>query len=191
MTNLHLIVSLISAIMVVTSINPIHSVLWLISVFINAAIVLVANGAEFLGLLFIVVYVGAIAVLFLFVVMMLNIKIVIRESILKKNIPLVIIAIFTFGLIMVNSLQPIFTSNEMYNSDVWINLVTPLSNVQVLGALLYTIYAELFITVSFILLVAMIGAIMLTLKITSDSKRQDVFGQISRKQNVTIYKINR
>jgi len=173
-------IAIVSGIMVISSRNPMHSVLFLVLVFCNAAGLLILLEVEFLAMLFLVVYVGAIAVLFLFVVMMLNIRVTeLNESILRY-IPIggLILLIFLFEILSVinGDLVPFFSSklflfesdNLILNQDLnivfWTNQIDPTSNVEALGMVLYTYYVYAFIVASLILLVAMIGAILLTMR---------------------------
>jgi len=188
MINLHFFISLISSIFVITSINPVHSVLWLVFVFINTSTIIIYSGIEFLGILFIIIYVGAIAVLFLFVIMMLNIKVSIKESLLQQKIPLVLFTIITFTYLFIVSTKPLLLQQLISNELHWFLIKSPITNIEAIGNVLYTIYFDLFIVVGIALLLAMVGAIMLTLKPMTQSKRQDLFKQISRSQNLFLYK---
>lgn len=152
-----------SAVMVITARNPVHSVLWLILAFFNAAGLMVLVGAEFIAMLLVIVYVGAVAVLFLFVVMMLDIDIAELRAGFIKNFPLGIVV----ALIL---LAELVLGIGAYQAGV-INLGTPpagetqamvASNTAGIGGLLYTRYLFLFEAAGLILLVAMVGAIVLT-----------------------------
>lgn len=175
--------AVISAIMVIIAINPIHSVLFLIFVFVNAAALLILLEVEFLAITFIIVYVGAILVLFLFVVMMLNIKIVVSNVNLLRYIPIggIIAIIFLIeGFLVMNynfsSIQDIGVSG--IDSIEWISQMNSVTNIEALGNIIYTYYFDLFIISGYILLVAMNGAIVLTLHINNNIKRQQVFFQL-------------
>ena len=152
-------IAIISGSMVISARNPIHSVLFLVLVFCNAAGLLILLETEFLAMLFLVVYVGAIAVLFLFVVMMLNVRITeLNESILRY-IPIggIILLIFLFEILSVinGDLVPFFSSklfvldsdyislNHNLNITFWSNQINPLTNVASLGEVLYTYYVYL------------------------------------------------
>ena len=178
--------TLTSAFMVIGSRNPIHSVIFLILVFCNAAGLLVLLQVEFLAMIFLIVYVGAIAVLFLFVVMMLNIKIIELNENLIRYLPIgsIIGLIFLLELFLIldKDLIPLFNLNIANNLKLilWSLKVQYITNIEVLGSLLYTYYFYLFIVASLILLVAMIGAIVLTLTKETKAKRQDIFSQVSR-----------
>jgi len=187
-------IAVVSGIMVISSRNPMHSVLFLVLVFCNAAGLLILLETEFLAMLFLVVYVGAIAVLFLFVVMMLNIRITeLNESILRY-LPVggVILLIFLFEILSVinGDLVPFFSSNMFQfeadnvilstnlNTIFWSNQIDPTSNIEALGNVLYTYYVYSFIIASLILLVAMIGAILLTMRKRVNVRKQEIFDQV-------------
>ena len=176
------IFSFISAFMVVTLSNAVHSVLFLIIVFCNVASLLLILGAEFFSFMFLIVYVGAIAVLFLFVVMMLNVKIssvkINTFSILPIGlITLFIISVQTFG-ILENHFSQIKTDYLTYIP--WLSENNYSTNVEVIGSVLYTKYSLLFIFCGLILLIAMIGAIVLTMHQRSSVKKQKISKQLLR-----------
>ena len=172
-----------SAVMVVSAKNPVHSVLFLILAFFNAAGLFVLIGAEFLAMVLVVVYVGAVAVLFMFVVMMLDINFVqMREGFLQYlPVGALVGVILLLELIMVGggwalsegSPGPVMPSSE-------------LSNTEALGNLFYTEYFYLFQIAGLILLVAIIGAITLTLRSRSNVKRQDIGRQVNRRPHETV-----
>ncbi len=177
----------LSASMVIITINPIHSVLYLISVFFNATALLILLGFEFLGIILLIVYVGAIAILFLFVVMMLNIKLVELHQNLTRYIPigLIIGVVLLIELIIAFELplnnEPISpTGNSHNNITDWISdiITTPSTGINVLGQILYTNYSGWFLISALILLVAMIGAIVLTLNQRIGIKRQNLYSQL-------------
>ncbi|KAH8963111.1 hypothetical protein BDL97_05G135700, partial [Sphagnum fallax] len=162
-------IALVSSVMVIRAKNPVHSVLFFILVFFNTSGLLVLLGLDFFAMIFLVVYVGAIAVLFLFVVMMLNIKIAeIHENVLRY-LP---VGDNDYIPILPTKLSTTYLTYTVYAKKIqsWTNLET-------LGNLLYTTYFILFLVSSLILLVAMIGAIVLTMHKTTQVKRQDVFRQ--------------
>lgn len=195
-------ITLISGVMVIQARNPVHSVLFLILVFFNAAGLLVLLGLDFFAMIFLVVYVGAIAVLFLFVVMMLNIKIAEINEKRLRYLPiggvLGILFLFEVLLIVDNDLIPLlFYDNVEAISQIqnlnfvnWINNVETVTNIQAVGNLVYTYYFYFFLMASIILLVAMIGAIVLTMQKGIRIKRQQVFLQNSRDFAKTIRKIS-
>ncbi len=175
-------IAIISSIMVIVSKNTVHSVFFLILDFISISCLFIMIGAEFLGMIMLIVYVGAVAVLFLFVVMMLNVAQQ-KDQILKKSsythIPIgliVSLVIFCELLIVVggwNYKSDIVLSKSMIFDD-------NISNAHSLGSVLYTDYIHVFQLSGMILLVAMIGAIVLTFKKRSGIKRQSYIDQISR-----------
>lgn len=183
---------LTSSIMVIGAKNPIHSVLFLILVFCNATGLLILLEVEFLAMIFLVVYVGAIAVLFLFVVMMLNIKIIELSENLFLYLPIgafiALIFLFEIFLVIDTDLMPVFSkrAGDLINFVDWSSKVTYTSNIAQLGNIMYTYYFYLFLVASMILLVAMIGAIMLTLHRNKTVKRQEIYKQISRDFNKTV-----
>jgi len=199
-------IAIVSGIMVISSRNPMHSVLFLVLVFCNAAGLLILLEVEFLAMLFLVVYVGAIAVLFLFVVMMLNIRVTeLNESVLRY-IPIggLILLIFLFEILSVinGDLVPFFSSklflfesdnvilNQDLNTVFWTNQIDPTSNIEALGIVLYTYYVYAFIVASLILLVAMIGAILLTMRKRTNVRKQEIFDQVYGNINSKVRYVN-
>lgn len=178
-------IALISALMVIRSKNPVHSVLFLILVFCNSSALLILLGLDFFAMIFLVVYVGAIAVLFLFVVMMLNIKVEeIHENALRYlpvgGIIGLIFLLEIFNVVEARSVPVISSLPWFYNNLSYTSYATQIqswTNIEALGNLLYTNYFFWFILSSLILLVAMIGAIVLTMHKTKQVKRQEVFQQ--------------
>ena len=180
-------ITVASAFMVISSRNPVHSVLWLILAFVNSAGLFMLTGAEFLALLLIVVYVGAVAVLFLFVVMMLDVDFVeMREGFLQyMPIGGLVGFIVLAELLMVlgswaiapgataSITQPIPDMNQI-------------SNIEALGNILYTKYIFFFQVAGLILLVAMIGAIVLTLHHKPNVRRQNITDQVARDPKTAI-----
>jgi NADH-quinone oxidoreductase subunit J len=180
-----------SAVLVISAQNPVHSVFFLVLVFLTSAFLLFLLEIEFISLLFILVYVGAIAVLFLFVVMMIDIKITKYEKDLLVYLPMGSFLGVIFFLEIFLTLQESFvsflplSSREIYID--WLNSFDSLSNIEVLGQLLYTYYFFYFLIAGIILLVAMVGAIVLTLSFTQKAKHQFVFKQILREKKNSIY----
>jgi NADH-quinone oxidoreductase subunit J len=168
-----------SAVMVIVSRNPVHSVLYLILAFVNASGLFILMGAEFLGMMLIVVYVGAVAVLFLFVIMMLDVDFVeLREGFLEYlPIGLVIGGIFLVELLLVAGGWVI---NPGTVKQITAAIPTNVSNTEALGLVLYTKYIHYFQIAGMVLLVAMIGAIVLTLRHKVKVKRQDINVQNAR-----------
>ena len=165
--------------MTVVSRNPVHSVLWLILAFLSSAGLFVLLGAEFVAMLLIIVYVGAVAVLFLFVVMMLDIDFAELKAEMAKYMPLALL----IGLVILMQFVMAFGAWESNAAAEGLRLqVTPVDrhNTEALGMLLYDQYFLLFQLSGLILLVAMIGAIVLTLRHRGDVKRQDVIAQMMR-----------
>ena len=179
-------IAIVSAIMVTVSKNTVHSVFFLILDFISISCLFIMIGAEFLGMIMLIVYVGAVAVLFLFVVMMLNVAQQKNQWLLSedssKHIPvgLIISALIFFELIIV-------IGGWKYKPDLFIstNFNTPfeVSNTHSLGQILYTDYIHVFQISGMILLIAMIGAIVLTFRQREGVKKQSYIKQISRERS--------
>jgi NADH-quinone oxidoreductase subunit J len=168
-----------SAVMVIVSRNPVHSVLYLILAFVNASGLFILMGAEFLGMMLIVVYVGAVAVLFLFVIMMLDVDFVeLREGFLEYlPIGLLIGAIFVVELLLIVGGKVIDPGTAR---QITAAIPANVSNTEALGLVLYTKYIHYFQIAGMVLLVAMIGAIVLTLRHKAKVKRQDINVQNAR-----------
>ncbi len=176
-----------SAVMVIASKNPVHSVLFLILAFVNAAGLFVLMGAEFLAMILIVVYVGAVAVLFLFVVMMLDVDFAELRDGFLNYLPVggVIAFIFLFELLLVLGAWAVGPGVARTITSPIPNIDT-LSNTAALGHVLYTRYVYYFQAAGLVLLVAMIGAIVLTLRHKPNVKRQNVADQVARTKATAI-----
>jgi NADH-quinone oxidoreductase subunit J len=168
-----------SAVMVVAARNPVHSVLFLILAFFNAAALFVLLGAEFLAMILVVVYVGAVAVLFLFVVMMLDIDFAALRQGFLQYLPLGGL----IGVILLAELSMVLGAWVFGGSLRTATHTLPMgvSNTEALGHILYTDYIFYFQTAGLILLVAMIGAIVLTLRSRPGVRRQSVARQVARR----------
>ncbi|WP_288941884.1 NADH-quinone oxidoreductase subunit J [uncultured Roseovarius sp.] len=163
----------------VISRNPVHSVLWLILAFISSAGLFVLLGAEFVAMLLIIVYVGAVAVLFLFVVMMLDVDFAELKAEMAKYMPLALL----IGVILLMQFGLAYGNWHMAETaETARGALAPegVENTAALGLLIYDKYFLLFQTAGLILLVAMIGAIVLTLRHRTDIKRQNVLAQMYR-----------
>lgn len=189
--------ALISGVMVIQAKNPVHSVLFLILVFFNSAGLLIMLGLDFFAMIFLVVYVGAIAVLFLFVVMMLNIKLAEINEKRLRYLPiggfLGILFLLEIFVIVDNDLIPILqdtTGKVPISFTQWAILKESANNISALGGIIYTYYFYFFCMASLILLVAMIGAIVLTMHKGVTHKRQQVFQQNTREFAKTVAKVN-
>ncbi|MEH6632144.1 MAG: NADH-quinone oxidoreductase subunit J [Halopseudomonas aestusnigri] len=185
-------ISIASALMVVSSKNPVHSVLFLILCFFNAAGLFVLMGAEFLAMILVVVYVGAVAVLFLFVVMMLDINIERARQGFKQHL----ILGGSIGLVLLVELILILSStfaspDAVAVASVPIPNIDDVHNTRALGQVLYTKYVYLFQACGLILLVAMIGAIVLTLRKREGVRKQVISDQVNRtrEESVEIKKV--
>ncbi len=177
-----------SAIMVISARNPVHSVLFLILAFFNAAGLFVLLGAEFLAMILVVVYVGAVAVLFLFVVMMLDVNFAeLRQGFLQYlPIGLLVGLILLVEIIFVVGTWALAPAQEAAAVAQAQTAVSELHNTKALGLILYTKYAYLFQAAGMVLLVAMIGAIVLTLRHRDGVRRQNIQRQVSRRVSETI-----
>ena len=179
------IIAVFSAIMVIASKNTVHSVFFLILDFISISCLFIMIGAEFLGMIMLIVYVGAVAVLFLFVVMMLNVAQQKDEwfkgKIFTSHIPfgtLISIIIFLELIIVIGGWK--YKPNLIETSSIQID--NNFTNTHALGNVIYTDYIHLFQLAGLILLVAMIGAIVLTYRKREGVKRQSYFRQVSREK---------
>jgi NADH-quinone oxidoreductase subunit J len=178
-----------SAVMTITARNPVHAVLWLILAFFNAAGLMVLVGAEFIAMLLVIVYVGAVAVLFLFVVMMLNVDFAELRSGFARYLPLgmvmaVVLAaeIIFYAFVRMSVAGPV----ELGRRAAVIDPKVP--NIEAIGNLLYTRYLFVFEGAGFVLLVAMIGAIVLTHRERSGVRPQNVSRQIARRPQDAVRK---
>ncbi|MEM9428494.1 MAG: NADH-quinone oxidoreductase subunit J [Pseudomonadota bacterium] len=180
-------VTCVSGALVVTARNPVHSVLWLILAFISSAGLFVLLGAEFVAMLLVIVYVGAVAVLFLFVVMMLDVDFAELRGELSRATPIGIL----IGVVILVQLGFAFGTFEI-SDEALANRAAPapdaaeVENTVGLGRLIYTEYVFLFQSAGLILFVAMVGAIVLTLRKRQDIKRQDVLAQIYRDPKAAV-----
>jgi NADH-quinone oxidoreductase subunit J len=180
------IIAVISAIMVTVSKNTVHSVFFLILDFISISCLFIMIGAEFLGMIMLIVYVGAVAVLFLFVVMMLNVAqqknqwFTSQESSSHIPIGLIVSTIIFFELIIViggwKYKPDLFNANNLINTN-------GISNTHLLGQVLYTDYIHVFQLSGMILLLSMVGAIVLTFRQRTGVKKQSYIKQISRERS--------
>ena len=180
-------VILLSALMVISSRNPVHSVLFLILAFFNAAGLFVILHAEFLAMILIIVYVGAVAVLFLFVVMMLDFRVSLEKSNILQYMP---IGIFV-GMVFISELIIVLinTNLELKNIQILTNPLSNfenLSNTEAIGSILYTDYILYFQVSGIILLVAMVGSIVLTLRDREGVKRQSILQQLERTSQIEL-----
>lgn len=181
------ILAVASAVLVIASKSPVHSVLWLILTFVNASGLFILLGAEFLGLLLIVVYVGAVMVLFLFVVMTIDLNTLRLKEGLTQYTPFGV----AVGLILIAELVVVGAGWVLPGVAQGLTSPTPegVTNTAALGRILYTDYAYLFQLSGLILLVAMIGSIMLTHRRREGVQRQKVSEQLDRGRTVEIRKV--
>jgi len=176
-----------SAFMVIAARNPVHSVLFLILAFVNAAGLFILLGAEFLAMILVIVYVGAVAVLFLFVVMMLDVDFAELRQGFLQYLP---IGAVVGGILLIELVLVLFTWTIA--PDVQQAIATPappiarMLNAEALGHVLYTRYVYFFQAAGVVLLVAMIGAIVLTLQHKPNVKRQNIANQVARTRATAI-----
>jgi NADH-quinone oxidoreductase subunit J len=172
--------TLVAGVAVISARNPVHSVLFLITAFFSAAGLFVLLGAEFLAMILVIVYVGAVAVLFLFVVMMLDVDFAALRQGFARYLP---IGAAVAGILTV---EMVIVAFDVARNGAAAGLGEPsahgpgVTNAQAIGAVLYTDYVYFFQTAGLVLLVAMIGAIVLTLKHRVGVKRQDIAAQVAR-----------
>ena len=181
-------IAVLSALMVISAKNPVHSVLFLILSFVNTSAIFVLLGAEFLAMILVVVYVGAVAVLFLFVVMMLDINFIkLREGFLQY-LPFAAL----LGVVFLIELAMLFLTDEITNTELveFSNkpIFPKIENTEYLGSVLYTDYFYLFQISGLILLVAMVGSIVLTLRERTGVKKQKIYDQVNFDSNNAIEK---
>jgi NADH-quinone oxidoreductase subunit J len=178
------IVTIVSGILCVTARNPVHSVLWLILAFFNAAGLMVLVGAEFIAMLLVIVYVGAVAVLFLFVVMMLDIDFAELRSGFARYFP------FGVALVALLAGEMIFAQSAWNDGGIQLSRAAPtpegMSNIQAIGLLIYTRYLYIFEGAGLVLLVALIGAIVLTHRRRGDVRSQKIAEQNMRRPQDAI-----
>jgi len=178
-----------SALVVISTRNMVHAAMFLVLAFINAAGLFVILGAEFLAMLLIIVYVGAIAVLFLFVVMMLNVDVVVKSEISRKRPILVLVGVVLFCEIL---LLTKFSAVKSYETTSLFPTPTDVVNAQAIGNILYTDFILPFQLAGAVLFVAMIGAIVLTMKDeTRMIRKQKIYDQVSRgkKNSLELVKV--
>ena len=179
-------VAVVSALLVVSARNPVHSVLWLILSFFSSAGLFVLLGAEFLAMLLVVVYVGAVAVLFLFVVMMLDVDFVKLREGYARYLPLggIVAAVLLAEMIMVS--VAVVQGGAANGASAPGALGPDVTNVEAIGRVLYTDYIYFFQAAGVVLLIAMIGAITLTLRHKVHIKRQNPGDQVNRDRRKSV-----
>ena len=183
--------AVISGVMVISARNPVHSVLFLILAFVNASGLFILMGAEFLAMILVVVYVGAVAVLFLFVVMMLDINFVELRQGFQRYLPVggLIGAILLAELIWVSGVWVVAPGAGQNLAAAIPAASAHVSNTAAIGELIYTRYVYAFQASGLILFVAMVGAIVLTLRSRPGVRRQRISDQVSREHTVTLVKV--
>lgn len=188
------VVVILSAAMTITARNPVHSVLWLILAFFNAAGLMVLAGAEFIAMLLVIVYVGAVAVLFLFVVMMLDIDFAelragfVRYAMFGLAIAIVLLAEVVIGVGAWNT-GGVDLATRVAPTEAG-SALGSVPNIEAMGRLLYSRYLYIFEAAGFILLVAMVGAIVLTHRQRGGVLKQNISRQVSRRSEDAIRKVN-
>ena len=185
-------VTITSSLMVISSKNTVHAVFFLILDFVSISCLFIMMGAEYLGMLTLIVYVGAVAVLFLFVVMMLNVNF--------KNVRAGFLSYVPFGALIglvilteIGMMIGTWKYKDVFIKTSEIKINTNVSNTEAIGNVLYTDFLHYFQISGLILLVAMIGAILLTFRQKENLKRQDITKQVSRERNesVSLEEVNR
>ena len=180
-------ITIVSGFMVVAARNPVHSVLFLILAFFNSAALFVLVGAEFLAMILVIVYVGAVAVLFLFVVMMLDINFVELRQGFIQYLPIgaFVGLILLIELLLVLGSWVVVPDTKVFAAAP-IPVAADITNTHALGNILYTDFVYLFQGAGMILLVAMIGAIVLTLRSREGVRRQQIANQVGRKRSEAV-----
>lgn len=178
-----------SAAMVIFARNPVHSVMWLILAFFNAAGLMLLAGAEFIAMLLVIVYVGAVAVLFLFVVMMLDIDFAELRAGFVRYLPLGALVAIILAAELIFAVGA-WSAGGVDLAARAAPVVSDKSNIQQIGELLYTRYIFLFEAAGIVLLVAMIGAIVLTLRPRTDVKPQKISRQVQRRAKDATRNVN-
>ncbi|RDV06955.1 NADH-quinone oxidoreductase subunit J [Sphingorhabdus pulchriflava] len=181
---------LASAAMVIFARNPVHSVLWLIVAFFNAAALMVLVGAEFIAMLLVIVYVGAVAVLFLFVVMMLDIDFAELRAGFMSNLPLGLLLAIVLVVELILGIGAFRAGAVELGGAIAAATPADKPNIEAMGALLYTKYVFLFETAGLILLVAMVGAIVLTHRQRKGIFVQDISSQNQRRPQDSVRNVN-
>ena len=175
------VLAVVAGVMVVVARNPVHAVLYLILAFFNAAGLFILLGAEFLAMILVIVYVGAVAVLFLFVVMMLDVDFAELKAGFIRNAP---VGLFVGGVVLVELVLLFlgrgFGLGVAHPAGAASAQTAPVSNTEALGLVLYTKYVYFFEVAGLVLLVAMIGAIVLTLQHKVGVRRQSIAAQVAR-----------
>jgi len=178
-----------SGALVILSRNPVHSVLWLILAFFNAAGLMVLVGAEFIAMLLVIVYVGAVAVLFLFVVMMLDIDFAeLRSGLARYGLFGALIALVLVGEMIVA--EGAWSAGTIQLAQRSAPIPADMSNIEAMGTLIYSRYLYVFEAAGLVLLVAMIGAIVLTHRERRDARPQNISQQVRRRPQDAVRNIN-
>jgi NADH-quinone oxidoreductase subunit J len=181
-------VAILAGVMVISARNPVHSVLYLILAFFNAAGLFVLMGAEFLAMILVVVYVGAVAVMFMFVVMMLDINFAELRQGFLRYVPIggLVGLVLLAELLIILGGWTLSPSAQTTEAVAVTPAVADVANTHALGRLIYTHYIYLFQVAGLILLIAMIGAIVLTHRPRAGLRRQDIASQVARRPKDTI-----
>lgn len=178
-------IAIAAAFMVISARNPVHSVLWLILTFFNAAALFLLTGAEFLAMILLVVYVGAVAVLFLFVVMMLDVDFAALKEGFLNYLPLGgVVALALAAILALTGIS--WVTADTASSVLQAPIPADMNNPQALGSVLYDQYVLFFQLAGLILLVAMIGAIVLTLRHRDGVRRQNIARQVGRQREEAV-----
>ena len=181
---------ILSGVLTIFSRNPVHSVLWLIVAFFNAAGLMLLIGAEFIAMLLVIVYVGAVAVLFLFVVMMLDIDFAELRAGFMRNLPLGLLLAIVLVVELILGIGAFRAGAVELGGAIAAATPADKPNIEAMGALLYTKYVFLFETAGLILLVAMVGAIVLTHRQRKGIFVQDISSQNQRRPQDSVRNVN-
>ena len=185
------LITVFSSFMVIVSRNTVYSVFFLILVFVSVSVLFIMIGAEFLGMIMLIVYVGAVSVLFLFVVMMLNVTEKITKNSSRKGfINNISVGLIVGAIIFLEIIVVIGGWKYKSNFDSLTAVNSGLTNTHAIGNILYTDYIHLFQISGLILLIAMVGAITLTFSKRENVKRQDYFTQIAREKASAVSLVN-
>jgi NADH-quinone oxidoreductase subunit J len=177
---------LIFSILVIVSLNPVYSILFLVLSFLCFSILLLLLGLEFIPILLIIIYIGAISILFLFVIMMLDIKIIQKNKDFKKFSPFLFYLIILFTIFSNENIN-LITCNLHSFYGYWFNCIDNITNIEFLGIILFSHYYIFILLCGIILLLALIGSVVLTLKFDLNTNYQTTSKQIARDLNLAVF----
>jgi NADH-quinone oxidoreductase subunit J len=178
---------LVFAVLVIVSVNPVHSVLFLVLSFFNFSIILFLLGVEFVPILLIIIYVGAIAILFLFVVMMLDIKLSHKNKDIIKFLPFLYFSSLCIFILEIITTKFVHLNDPTLIYGTWFNSIDNNTNIDIFGKILFVDYYLYVLLSGIILLLALIGSVVLTLKFDVNTNYQTISKQISRDLNLAVF----